>query len=108
MLDTLHFLGHHDHNLIFRRLAMNEERINVAGAKKHFSEILGKVAYGKKHIIITKRGKPMARLIPAEETHVHLSHAHGWLEEDDPFFATIEHIIRERSKHASRIIREAS
>lgn len=85
---------------------MNEEKINVAEAKKHFSELLGEVAYGKKRIIITKRGKPMARLIPAEETHVHLSHAHGWLEDDDPFFAAIDRIIRERSKHTSRIIEE--
>lgn len=87
---------------------MNDEKINVAEAKKHFSELLGEVAYGKKRIIITKRGKPMARLIPAEEDSVHLSYAHGWLEDDDPFFATIERIVRERSKHASRIIREES
>ena len=79
MLDTLYFLGHHDHNLIFRRQAMNEETINVAEAKKHFSKLLGEVAYGKKHIIITKRGKPMARLIPAEEKHVHLRmRMDGW------------------------------
>jgi prevent-host-death family protein len=87
---------------------VNEEKINVAEAKKHFSELLGKVAYGKKRIIITKRGKPMARLIPAEETRVHLSNARGWLEEDDPFFATIDRIIEERSKHVSRVIREGS
>ena len=87
---------------------MNEEKINVAEAKKHFSELLGKVAYGKKRIIITKRGKPMARLIPAEESRVHLSNARGWLEEDDPFFATIDRIIEERSKHVSRVIREGS
>jgi len=34
---------------------MSEESINIAEAKKHFSEILGQVAYGKKRILITKR-----------------------------------------------------
>ena len=38
---------------------MPEETVNVAEAKKHFSELLGRVAFGKKHILITKRGKPM-------------------------------------------------
>ena len=40
---------------------MNEESINVAKAKKHLSELLGRVAYEKQQILITKRGKPMAR-----------------------------------------------
>ena len=52
---------------------MTEKTINVAEAKKHFSELLGQVAYGKKHVLITKRGKPMARLVPADEIDNHLS-----------------------------------
>ena len=60
---------------------MNEESVNVAEAKKHFSELLGQVAYRKMHILITKRGKPMARLVPAEEAAEHLSNAHGWLKD---------------------------
>ena len=51
---------------------MIEETVNIAEAKKYFSEILGRVAYGKKHILITKRGKPMARLVPADEIDMHL------------------------------------
>ena len=85
---------------------MPDETINVAEAKKHFSEILGRVAFGKKHILITKRGKPMARLVPADEAHTHLSDAKGWLADDDPFFDTIHKIIRDRSKHVPRIIKE--
>ncbi len=85
---------------------MTEETINIAEAKKHFSELLGQVAYGKKHILITKRGKPMARLIPADETNMHLSNAKGWLEDDDPFFEAIDRIMQERSKHVPRILRE--
>ena len=85
---------------------MTEDTINVAEAKKHFSELLGQVAYGKKHILITKRGKPMARLVPADEVDNHLSNAKGWLEDDDPFFEAMDRIIQERSKHIPRILRE--
>jgi prevent-host-death family protein len=85
---------------------MTEKTINVAEAKKHFSELLGQVAYGKKHILITKRGKPMARLVPADEIDKHLSDAKGWLEDDDPFFDAIDRIIEERTKHVPRILRE--
>ena len=84
---------------------MSEETINVAEAKKHFSELLGRVAFGKKHILITKRGKPMARLVTADEINMHLSDAKGWLEDDDPFFDTIRKIIQDRSKHVPRIIK---
>ena len=78
---------------------MNEETVNVAEAKKHFSELLGQVAYGKKQILITKRGKPMARLVPAEENDRHLADARGWLDEDDPFFEMIDLIVKRRSVH---------
>ena len=85
---------------------MNEKTINVAEAKKHFSELLGQVAYSKKHILITKRGKPMARLIPAEGSDMHLSDARGWLEDDDPFFDAIDRIVKDRSMHLPRILGE--
>jgi len=84
---------------------MTEETVNVAEAKKHFSELLGRVAFGKKHILITKRGKPMARLVPADEPDTHLSKAKGWLESDDPFFDVIEQIIQDRSKHVPRVLK---
>lgn len=83
---------------------MDKETINVAEAKKHFSELLGQVAYSKKHILITKRGKPMARLVPAEEVALHLHNAHGWLEDDDPFFDAIDRIVQDRSMHVPRIM----
>ena len=87
---------------------MSTEEINVAKAKKHFSEILSQVAYGKKQILITKRGKPMARLIPAENTEMHLGDAQGWLKNEDPFFETIDRIVHERLKHTPRILGETS
>lgn len=83
---------------------MIQETINIADAKKHFSDLLGRVAYGKEQIIITKRGKPMARLVPTDINDKHLAHAKGWLKEDDPFFKTIERIVQSRSKHTSRLV----
>ncbi len=85
---------------------MTEETVNVAKAKKHFSELLGQVAFGKKHILITKRGKPMARLVPADELDTHLCDARGWLENSDPFFDIIEQIILDRSKHVPRMLKK--
>lgn len=37
---------------------------NVAQAKTHLSEILARVAEGEE-ILLTRRGKPVARLVPA-------------------------------------------
>ncbi len=65
---------------------MSEHSVNVAEAKKRLSELLGRVAFGKQHILITKRGKPMARLVPAEEEINHLAEAKGWLEKEDDFW----------------------
>jgi prevent-host-death family protein len=80
---------------------MKEKAINIAEAKKHFSELLGQVAYGMKHIVITKRGRPMARLIPARENDRHLCNAVGWLENDDPFFEAIDCIEVSRGNQVS-------
>ena len=85
---------------------MTEETVNVARARKHFSELLDQVAFGKKHILITKRGKPMARLVPTDEPDMHLCDARGWLENSDPFFDIIEQIILDRSKHVPRMLKE--
>jgi prevent-host-death family protein len=83
---------------------MSEHTVNVANAKKHLSELLGRVAYGKEQIIITKRGKPLARLVPAEGERRHLGEAKGWLDEGDEFFQTIALIIRNRAAPAPRIL----
>ena len=83
---------------------MIEVTVNIAKAKKHFSDLLGQVAFGKKHIFITARGKSMARLVPADEIDTHLSKAKGWLEDDDPFFDAIDAIVKDRGKHVPRIL----
>ena len=83
---------------------MGEHSVNVAEAKKHLSELLGRVAYGKEQIIITKRGKPMARLVPAEGEGRNLREVRGWLDEGDEFFHIIDLIIRARAEHTPRIL----
>ena len=84
---------------------MGEKTFSVAEAKKHFSEIIGKVAYGKEQILITKRGRPMARLVPVVHSEMHLGDVKGWLEEDDPFFGTVNRIIKNRKSHTPRVLK---
>jgi len=48
----------------------------------------------------------MIRWIPADEINKELRNARGWLDNDDPFFDTINSIIDERSKHVLLIIKE--
>ena len=88
---------------------MTNKEVSVAEAKKHLSELLGRVAYGGERIIISKRGKPMAVLIPANEASAgeHLSKVEGWLETDDPFFETIDQIVHDRATHTPRISKDS-
>jgi len=85
---------------------MSQQTINVAEAKKRLSEILGRVAYGKEQIIITKRGKPLAKMVPVDEGTQHLAQARGWLDEKDEFFGIIDRIIQGREKHTPRVLEE--
>lgn len=87
---------------------MGEQSINVAEAKKRFSELLGKVAYGKEQIVITKKGRPMARLVPTEESGMRLGDTPGWLDENDTFFDTIGEIIKKRRDHIPRVLQKNS
>jgi len=83
--------------------------INVADAKRHFADLLGRVAYGGETITITRRGKPMARLVPvdADTATPHIADVQGWLEDDDPFFTTIDTIVAERETHHPRALQPA-
>ena len=88
-----------------KEVMMINKEVSVAEAKKHLSELLGRVAYGGERIIICKRGKPMAVLIPPSEASAgeHLSGVEGWLEPDDPFFETIDQIVHDRATHIPRV-----
>ena len=84
--------------------------VSVADAKREFSDLLGRVAYGRETIVITRRGRPMAKLVPiAEEPSEERSFADvGWLEDDDPFFRAIEEIVAARKTHPPRTLGERS
>lgn len=82
---------------------------NVAEAKRHLSELLGRVAYGGETILITRRGKPMAKLIPpdAGDESAHLGNVQGWLDDDDAFFAAIDEIVEDRFDHKPRVLADS-
>ena len=41
--------------------------IPTAEARKQFSEILNRVAYAKERVVLTRRGKPLAAVVPIED-----------------------------------------
>ena len=86
---------------------MTTKEVSVAEAKKHFSDLLGRVAYRGERITISKRGRPMAVLVPATEVpgQKGKKEIRGWLEASDPFFTVIDQIVSDREKHHPRILR---
>ena len=83
---------------------MTHETVSMAEAKKRLSELVGRVAFGGEQIVITKRGKPMAKLAPVGQESKHLAEAKGWLEEEDEFFSLVENIVANREKHIPRML----
>jgi prevent-host-death family protein len=83
---------------------MTIKNYSVVEAKKHFSEILGRVSYRGERVLISKRGKALAMIIPAtgEPPEDHLGKSQGWLEDNDPFFDFVEQIVQERERHVPR------
>ena len=80
--------------------------MSVAEAKRHLSDLLGRVAYGGETIVITRRGRPMATLVAAAPVESKgLAAVRGWLEEDDPLFARVDAIVTARATHRPRIFR---
>jgi len=41
--------------------------ITTAAARKNFSELVNRVAYGKDRVILTRRNKPLAAVVPIED-----------------------------------------
>lgn len=80
-----------------------EPTVSVAEAKRSFSDLLGKVAFGGQSVLILKRGRPMARLVPATGAPRRtLSAVKGWLSDDDPFLTAVEEIVAGRHSHRPR------
>jgi prevent-host-death family protein len=81
------------------------KKATVAEAKAHLSELIGEVAHGGQSVLITKRGRPMAKLVPVDtEERLHLAKMKGWLDANDPFFEAIDEIVAERVRHKPRSI----
>lgn len=71
--------------------------VSVAEAKRSLSELLSRVANQGESIVIAKRGKPLARLVPvSSKRRTRLADVRGWLKDSDPFFAAVEEIINDR------------
>lgn len=86
---------------------MSNMEYSVAEAKRHFSELLSRVAFRGERITIAKRGKPLATLVPpsAEPGSDHLGNVEGWLENTDPFFTIVDQIVSHRKKHVPRSLK---
>lgn len=96
--------------MVIKEKAMNgaaPREVNVAQAKRRFSDLLGRVAYGGETVIITRRGRPMAKLVPVTSTAEEegLGAVRGWLQDDDPFIAAVDAVVAARAKHRPRILR---
>ena len=88
-------------------MGLKSAAVSVANAKRGFSDLLGRVAYGGETIVITRRGRPMAKLVPVDEkpsVAPDLS-SRGWLDEKDPFFEIVEDIVTRRKQHTPRAAR---
>jgi prevent-host-death family protein len=80
--------------------------LGVAETKNRLSELLTRVALERATVLITRRGKPMARLVPAEPAREsrHLAGVVGWLNDRSPFPAAIDAIASARSTHFPRFL----
>lgn len=87
------------------------EKLSVAEAKKHLSELMSRVAYNQERFLIERRGKPMAALVSAEDL-AHLERqrtgtkgllaAVGAWSEFDELDEMIEHIYKQRMEAQDR------
>ncbi|MGH7813916.1 MAG: type II toxin-antitoxin system Phd/YefM family antitoxin [Candidatus Binataceae bacterium] len=41
--------------------------ISTAAARNHFSDLINRVAYGKDRVVLTRRRRPLAAIVPIED-----------------------------------------
>lgn len=85
-------------------MATLTESVGVAEAKRRFSDLLGRVAYGRERIAIVRRGRPMAWLVPASDSSEGLGAVKGWLPSKDPFFREIGNAVKNRKRLPPRSV----
>lgn len=77
----------------------------VANAKARLSELIGQVAHAGDSVLITRRGRPVAKLVPVSTpARRHLAKVKGWLDRGDPFFDAVDEIVAERAKRKPRAV----
>jgi len=82
-------------------------QVNVAMAKNHLSELLGRVAYGGETVLITRRGRPMAKLVPPDfvAPGEGLRDVKGWVDDNHPFLTAVDDIVAARRRHLPRALK---
>ena len=50
-----------------RRNIKDLRTMTAAGARAQFSEIVNRTAFGGERVVVTRRGKPLAALVPIED-----------------------------------------
>ncbi|MGH2405521.1 MAG: type II toxin-antitoxin system Phd/YefM family antitoxin [bacterium] len=81
------------------------KKATVADAKARLSELIGQVAHAGYSVVITRRGRPMAKLVPVgAPARRHLAKVKGWLDKNDPFFDAIDEVVAERAGHKPRAV----
>ena len=85
------------------------DAVSVAEAKRRLSELLGRVRYGGETVVITRRGKPMAKLVPLDDPSAapRLADVPGWLSDDDPFLDAVDDVVQARGEHRPRAQRRS-
>jgi prevent-host-death family protein len=80
-------------------------KLNIEEASQRFSDLLGRVQDGET-VLITQRGRPVAKLVPAsvEDEPDHPVNVEGWLDDDDPFFAAVDEIVESRFQDRQRLV----
>ncbi len=49
------------------RKKSRSEAITTVAARQHFSDLINRVAYGKDRILLTRRSRPLAAVVPIED-----------------------------------------
>ncbi|HEV2360041.1 MAG TPA: type II toxin-antitoxin system prevent-host-death family antitoxin [bacterium] len=81
--------------------------VSVAELKRHLSEVLGEVAHAQQSVLVTRHGRPVARLVPVEAKVRSLADVAGWLEDRDAFFRYLDEAARNRRRHTPRVLKSS-
>jgi len=49
------------------RKKLTGEAVSTVTARRHFSDLINRVAYGKDRVVLTRRDRPLAAVVPIED-----------------------------------------